>query len=69
MAFIALALASSAPVEATLLDRGNGLIYDDVLNMTWLKYVRYARTSGYAVTAFPLDGRDGLGRPARLRRV
>jgi len=22
--------------QATLIDRGNGLIYDDVLNITWL---------------------------------
>lgn len=37
---------SGGPVQATLFDRGNGLIYDDVLNITWLKDVKYARTSG-----------------------
>lgn len=33
--------------HAGLIDRGNGLIYDDVLDITWLKDVNYARTSGY----------------------
>jgi hypothetical protein len=43
------------PVEtgnATLWDRGGGLIYDDVLDITWLQDANYAQTSGY-------DG-DGL---------
>jgi hypothetical protein len=31
---------------AALYDRGNGLIYDSVLNITWLQDVRYAQTSG-----------------------
>ncbi|MEC5384773.1 PEP-CTERM sorting domain-containing protein [Uliginosibacterium sp. H3] len=38
-------LASSA--QATLFDRGAGLIYDDVFNVTWLQDPYYARTSGY----------------------
>lgn len=33
--------------RATLIDRGGGLIYDDVLNVTWLQDVNYAYTSGY----------------------
>jgi len=33
--------------NATLWDRGGGLIYDDVLNVTWLQDVNYAKTSGY----------------------
>ena len=32
---------------ASLHDRGGGLIYDDVLNVTWLKDANYAKTSGY----------------------
>jgi hypothetical protein len=30
-----------------LYDRGNGLIYDDVLNITWLQDANFAQTSGY----------------------
>jgi hypothetical protein len=33
--------------NATLLDRGGGLIYDDVLDITWLQDANYAQTSGY----------------------
>ena len=34
-------------VQADLLDRGNGMIYDDVLKVTWLKDANYAKTSGH----------------------
>lgn len=41
-------LASLAmPTNAALLERGGGLIYDDVLNITWLQDANYAKTSGY----------------------
>ncbi len=43
----AMGLLTSAPAQATLLDRGGGLIYDDVLKITWLQDANYARTSGY----------------------
>ena len=33
--------------NAALYDRGNGLIYDDVLDITWLQDGNYAKTSGY----------------------
>ena len=33
--------------SSCLLDRGGGLIYDDVLNVTWLQDANYAKTSGY----------------------
>ncbi|MDQ1817465.1 DUF1566 domain-containing protein [Massilia sp. CCM 9210] len=33
--------------KAGLIDRGNGLIYDDVKNLTWLQDTDYARTIGY----------------------
>lgn len=33
--------------NAALYDRGNGMIYDDVLNITWLQDANYAHTSGY----------------------
>ncbi|MDA7855844.1 hypothetical protein N9A51_01295 [Pseudomonadales bacterium] len=40
----------SSSSHAALYDRGNGLIYDDVLNITWLQDANYAQTSGYQVT-------------------
>jgi hypothetical protein len=33
--------------QAALHDRGGGLIYDDVLNITWLQDANYAYNSGY----------------------
>ena len=33
--------------EALLIDRGGGLIYDDVLDVTWLQDANYAVSSGY----------------------
>lgn len=45
---LALSLAICSPVsQAALHDRGNGLLYDDVLNVTWLQDANYAKTSGY----------------------
>ena len=43
---LAAGLASGA-AQATLIDRGGGLIYDTVLNVTWLQDANYAQTSGY----------------------
>ena len=40
-------LAISGVAQASLVDRGGGLIYDDVLNVTWLQDANYAKTSGY----------------------
>ncbi len=51
---LALALIASAAVtstaQASLVDRGNGLLYDNVLNVTWLQDANYAKTSGYSAT-------------------
>jgi hypothetical protein len=38
----------SSSSHAVLYDRDNGLIYDDVLNITWMQDANYAQTSGYA---------------------
>lgn len=40
-------LMASGAAQASLIDRGGGLIYDDVLNVTWLQDANYAKTSGY----------------------
>ncbi len=48
---LAVALAATVVMgsaHASLFDRGGGLIYDDVLNVTWLQDANYAATSGYA---------------------
>lgn len=39
-------LGSSPVVHAALQERGSGLLYDDVLNVTWLQDANYAKTSG-----------------------
>ncbi len=43
----AMGVLASASAQATLFDRGGGLIYDDVLNNTWLQDANYSKTSGY----------------------
>ena len=40
-------LTLPAVSSAALVDRGGGLIYDDILDVTWLKDANYAKTSGY----------------------
>lgn len=39
--FIVLVVSSVSPAHATLIDRGGGLIYDDVTNLTWLQDANY----------------------------
>ncbi len=46
-ALLFIASAATGTAHAALLDRGNGLLYDDVLNLTWLQDANYAKTSGY----------------------
>lgn len=44
---LAAGLFISGAAQATLYDRGGGLIYDDVLDITWLQDANFAMTSGY----------------------
>ena len=54
--FLALILsATSLTAQSALIDRGGGLIYDDVLDITWLQNADYGRGSAYD---------DGVGPPA-----
>lgn len=46
-AVLVLAAGLSGTAQATLYDRGGGLIYDSDLNVTWLKDANYAQSSGY----------------------
>ncbi len=39
--------AFSNIASAGLIDRGNGMIYDDMQHITWLQDANYAKTSGY----------------------
>jgi len=43
-------LSVTGAAQAALIDRGGGLIYDTVLNVTWLQDANYAKTSGYHTT-------------------
>lgn len=45
---LAITLTSFYPAaQAALFDRGGGLLYDDILDITWLQDANYAKTSGY----------------------
>ncbi|MDP3334068.1 MAG: hypothetical protein Q8Q40_05385 [Methylococcaceae bacterium] len=48
LALIASTVTTST-AQASLFDRGGGLLYDNVLNVTWLQDANYAHTSGYAL--------------------
>ena len=43
-----LALGLSGAAQATLMNRGNGMIYDSDQDLTWLQDANYVVTSGYA---------------------
>ncbi len=47
LSITAIGLSLSGAAQATLYDRGNGMIYDSVLDITWLQDANYAKTSGY----------------------
>ncbi|MEI7465297.1 MAG: hypothetical protein WCJ87_08125 [Burkholderiales bacterium] len=46
----------SLSAHAVLVDRGGGMLYDTVLNITWLQDANYAKTSGYCSTAGTCTG-------------
>lgn len=50
-------LSLTLPVYAELHDRGNGLLYDDVLNVTWLQNANLAETEHFGVERIGVDGR------------
>jgi len=45
---LAVGIGFTVASGASLYDRGNGLIYDDVLDITWMQDANYAKTSGYS---------------------
>lgn len=50
-------LGFSGVADATLYDRGGGLIYDNVLNITWLQNANYGAGSSYDDGSSLTDGR------------
>lgn len=50
LSLLLITLTTSITAKAGLIDRGNGMIYDDVLDITWLQDANYMSTSGYAET-------------------
>ena len=44
--FFAMVLSCAFSADAALVNRGGGLIYDTVLDVTWLQDANYAKTSG-----------------------
>ncbi len=49
---ISLLMMVSISVNAALINRGGGMIYDDVLDVTWLQDANYMQTSGYDLDGF-----------------
>lgn len=47
--------------QASLIDRGNGLIYDDILNITWLQDPRLAASNTFGVSGVTLDDAGNPG--------
>lgn len=52
-------LLASAAAQAALVNRGGGLIYDTVNDITWLADMNYAFTSGYASAGQAPNGDNG----------
>jgi hypothetical protein len=51
-----LALGIVGGAQAALFDRGNGLIYDDIFNITWMSDMNYVATSGYSGSGVLTNG-------------
>ena len=49
-AFVAALCVPVPQAQALLVDRGSGMLYDTVLNVTWLQDANHAATSGYCET-------------------
>jgi hypothetical protein len=61
LSLVALTVALSGSAQAALLDRGNGLIYDSVLNVTWLQDANLAATETFGVADIDATGRMDRG--------
>ena len=57
LAAAAALVALSGAAQAALVNRGGGMIYDTVRNITWLVDMNYAQTSGHTGTGVNANGR------------
>ena len=55
-AFVAALCLPVPQAQAALVDRGGGMLYDTVLNITWLQDANYAKTSNYGFYPVSTDG-------------
>jgi hypothetical protein len=51
------ALAFAGASQASLVNYGGGLIYDDVLKITWLQNAHLSATESFGVAGLSADGR------------
>lgn len=56
LANFGLGVGSTGIAHATLIDRGNGLIYDNVLNLTWLQDADLAKTNMFGLASVGITG-------------
>jgi hypothetical protein len=56
MVVLVLAMGLSGAAQATLIDRGGGLIYDTDLNITWLANANLAATNTFGVSVIDANG-------------
>lgn len=59
-------LGVTCPAGALLFDRGDGLIYDDVLNITWLQNANYGAGSSYDDCLFDINCDDNESTDGRM---
>jgi hypothetical protein len=59
--FTAALAISTASAQATLVNRGGGMVYDTELNITWLQDWNLAKTTGYTAPGAGADGRMTWG--------
>jgi hypothetical protein len=58
---LSIGLILALPAQATLYDRSGGLIYDGVLNISWLQNANLAATNTFGVSGITSDGRMNWG--------
>lgn len=58
-------MLTTGSAQAGLIDRGNGMVYDNWLDITWLTDANYAKTSGYHATGL-MDWQEATDWAANL---
>ena len=57
LTLIAASLLAANLAQAALHDQGNGMIYDDVLNITWQQNANLAASNTFGISGINTDGR------------